>query len=186
MGTASTVFSTVFLRSATDAFTEPFSSLTAAAVLGKSVRNDSCGGSHGFGASGFGASSFWTRWVRSWLENEGARPLGRLAMLGAFCAVALARGSAPSMAADLPLGRGAGARELLPESSKNARHLLRAYILISMSQGRREGPLKTSSHPGDASVLLYLARKYKAGPKSKFLAGNSNNGRRHGLYHLRP
>ena len=48
------------------------------------------------------------------------------------------------MAAGVPLIRGAGARELLPESSKNARHLLRAYILISVSQGRREGPLKPS------------------------------------------
>ena len=36
------------------------------------------------------------------------------------------------------LGRGAGARELLPESSKNARHLLRAYILISTSQRGHE------------------------------------------------
>ena len=114
--------------------------MTAWVVLGKPVRNDSCGGSHGFG--GFGASSFWTRWVRSWLENEGARPLGRLAKLGAFCAFALARGFVLSMAAGVPLGRGAGARELLPESSKNANHLLRAYIMISVSQGRREGPLK--------------------------------------------
>ena len=33
---------------ATDAFTEPF---TAAAVFGKSVLKDSCGGSHGFAAN---------------------------------------------------------------------------------------------------------------------------------------
>ena len=141
MGIASTDFFIEFFSSstaATDAFTEPF---TAAAVFGKSVRNERVGGSQGFGAS-----SFWTRWVRSWLVNDGVRPLGRL-------------DPPPSMAAGVPLGRGAGARELLPESSKNARHLLRAYIMISVSQGRREGPLKTSSHPGDASVLLYLARK---------------------------
>ena len=159
MGTASTVFSTVFLRSATDAFTEPFSSLTAAAVFGKSARKEIAGGSHGFGVGGshgFGASSFWTRWVRSWLVNDGVRPLGRLEKV---CALALAAVSADGRAADLPLGRGEGARELLPESSKNARHLLRAYILISVSQRRREGPLKPSSHPGDTSVLLYLARK---------------------------
>ena len=69
MGTASTDLETDFLRSATDAFTEPFSSLTAAAVFGKSVRNERVGGSQGFGAS-----SFFTRLVRSWLENDGARP----------------------------------------------------------------------------------------------------------------
>ena len=137
MGIASTDFFIEFFSSstaATDAFTEPFSSLTAAAVLGKSVLKDNEGGSHGFGAS-----SFWTRWVRSWLVNDGVRPLGRLEKL---CALTLAAGSKPSMAADLPLGRGAGARELLPESSKNARHLLRAYILISTSQRGHECPLK--------------------------------------------
>ena len=64
------ILSTDFFRSATDAFTEPLSSFTAVTVFGKSVRNDSCGGSHGFGVN-----SFWTRRVRSWLENEGARPL---------------------------------------------------------------------------------------------------------------
>ena len=59
IGIASTdCFNELFSSStaATDAFTEPFSSLTAWVVLGKPVRNDSCGGSHGFGA--FGASSF--------------------------------------------------------------------------------------------------------------------------------
>merc|ERR1719305_619242 len=110
MGIASTdCFTEPFrsLTAATDALTEPFSSLTAAAVFGKSVLKDNEGGSHGFG--GFGASSFWTRWVRSWLENEGARPLGRLDTLGAFCAFALASGFAPSAAAGR-LGRcGAGA-----------------------------------------------------------------------------
>ena len=134
---ASTDFFIEFFSSstaATDAFTEPF---TAAAVFGKSVLKDNEGGSHGFGAS-----SFWTRWVRSWLVNDGVRPLGRLEKL---CAFALAARFAPSVGADLPLGRGAGARELLPESSKNARHLLRAYIMISVSQRRREGPLKLSS-----------------------------------------
>ena len=129
MGTASTDLETDFLRSATDALTEPFSSLTAAAVFGKSARNERVGGSHGFG--GFGASSFWTRWVRSWLENEGARPLGRLAKLGALCAFALAVGFALSVAAGR-LGRcGAGTSALLPLTRTNARHLLRAYILIS-------------------------------------------------------
>ena len=107
--------------------------MTAAAVFGKSVRKERVGGSHGFG--GFGASSFWTRWVRSWLVNDGVRPLGRLEKL---CAFALAARFALSVGADLPLGRGAGARELLPESSKNARHLLRAYILISTSQSGHE------------------------------------------------
>ena len=63
------ILSTDFFRSATDAFTEPLSSFTAVTVFGKSVRNDSCGGSHGFGVN-----SFWTRRVRSWLENDGARP----------------------------------------------------------------------------------------------------------------
>ena len=121
--------------------------MTAAAVFGKSARKERVGGSHGFG--GFGASSFWTRWVRSWLVNDGVRPLGRLEKL---CALALARGFADSMAAGVPLGRGAGARELLPESSKNARHLLRAYILESMSQRGREGPLKPRSHPVEILV----------------------------------
>ena len=115
--------STDFLR-----FT--FRSSTAATVFGKSVLKLNEGGSHGFGAS-----SFWTRWVRSWLVNDGVRPLGRLERL---CAFALAAGSAPEGAAGA-LALGAfGARELLPESSKNARHLLRAYILISMSQRARE------------------------------------------------
>ena len=123
--------STDFLR-----FT--FRSSTAATVFGKSVLKERVGGSHGFG--GFGASSFWTRWVRSWLVNDGVRPLGRLEKL---CALALAPRFVLSMAAGVPLGRGAGARELLPESSKNARHLLRAFILKSVSQRRRESPLKT-------------------------------------------
>ena len=140
MGMASTDFFIEFFSSstaATDAFTEPF---TAAAVFGKSVRKERVGGSHGFG--GFGASSFWTRWVRSWLENEGARPLGRLAKPGAFCALALASGFAPSVAAGR-LGRcGAGASALLPPTRTNARHLLRAYILISTSQWGHECPLK--------------------------------------------
>ena len=120
---ASTDFFIEFFSSstaATDAFTEPF---TAAAVFGKSVLKDNEGGSHGFG--GFGASSFWTRWVRSWLVNDGVRPLGRL-------------GSALEEAAGV-LGRGGvGASALLPPTSTNARHLLRAYILISVSQRARE------------------------------------------------
>ncbi len=53
----------------TDCFNELFSSSTAATVFGKSVRNERVGGSQGFGAS-----SFWTSFVRSWLENDGARP----------------------------------------------------------------------------------------------------------------
>ena len=103
--------------------------MTAAAVFGKSARKEIAGGNHGFGVGGshgFGASSFWTRWVRSWLVNDGVRPLGRL-------------GSALEEAAGV-LGRGGvGASALLPPTSTNARHLLRAYIVISVSQRRREG-----------------------------------------------
>ena len=54
----------------TDCFNELFSSSTAAFVFGKSVRNERVGGSQGFGAS-----SFFTRFVRSWLENDGALTL---------------------------------------------------------------------------------------------------------------
>ena len=61
----------------TDCFTEPFSSLTAATVFGKSVRNERVGGSQGFGAS-----SCFTRLVRSWLENEGDLLRGSGLLLG--------------------------------------------------------------------------------------------------------
>ena len=56
-----------------------FSSSTAATVFGKSVRKERVGGSQGFGAS-----SFFTRLVRSWLENEGALPLRILPAAGVF------------------------------------------------------------------------------------------------------
>ena len=128
MGTASTVFSTVFLRSATDAFTEPFNSFTAAAVLGKSARNDSCGGSHGFG---FGASSFFTRLVRSWLVKLGVRPLGRdgLAVWVLGVAVRALDPLDPALeAASCPgrrwLERGVGAKALAGASNDKKSNLL--------------------------------------------------------------
>jgi hypothetical protein len=46
-----------------------FSSSTAATVFGKSVRNESVGGSQGF------ETSFFTRFVRSCDEKLGARPV---------------------------------------------------------------------------------------------------------------
>ena len=54
-----------------------FSSSTAATVFGKSVRKERVGGSQGFGAS-----SFFTRFVRSWLENEGDLLRGSRLLLG--------------------------------------------------------------------------------------------------------
>ena len=80
------ILSTDFLR-------ESLRSSTAATVFGKSCRNDSCGGSHGFGAS-----SFFTRFVRSWLENEGDLLRGSRLLLG-FDAGAEGLGAKPVTAA---------------------------------------------------------------------------------------
>ena len=128
MGMASTDFFIEFFSSstaATDAFTEPFSSLTAAAVLGKSARNDSCGGSHGFG---FGASSFFTRLVRSWLVKLGVRPLGRDGLAVWVLGVAV-RALDPALeAASCPgrrwLERGVGAKALAGASNDKKSNLL--------------------------------------------------------------
>ena len=125
---ASTDFFIEFFSSstaATDAFTEPF---TAAAVFGKSVRNDSCGGSHGFG---FGASSLFTRLVRSWLVKLGVRPLGRdgLAVWVLAVAVRAVDPLDPALeAASCPgrrwLERGVGAKALAGASNDKKSNLL--------------------------------------------------------------
>ena len=94
------ILSTDFLR-------ESLRSSTAATVFGKSVRKERVGGSQGFGAS-----SFWTSFVRSWLENDGARPreirvsalppaAGFDGTLGGFGARALAVCSRESMKRNL-------------------------------------------------------------------------------------
>ena len=137
MGTASTDLETDFLRSATDALTEPFSSLTAAAVFGKSVLKDNEGGSHGFGAS-----SFLTRLVRSWLVKLGVRPLGRDGLAVWVLEVAV-RALDPLDSALNPafcpgrrwLGRGVGAIPLATKGTNRKRSLLMSLLNRSGTQG---------------------------------------------------
>ena len=126
-----------FLRSATDALTEPFISLTAAAVFGKSVLKDNEGGSHGFGAS-----SFLTRLVRSWLVKLGVRPLGRDGLAAWVLEVAVRALDPLDPALDPAclgsrrwLGRGVGAKPLATSGANRKRNLLMSLLNRSGSQG---------------------------------------------------
>ena len=137
------ILSTDFFRSATDAFTEPLSSFTAVTVFGKSVRNDSCGGSHGFGVN-----SFWTRRVRSWLENDGARPLRPLRI----CFSALP----PAAGFDGTLG-GFGARALAVCSRESTKRNLHMFHSDLVSQRPSNNVYEQGLAQGHTSALTTLA-----------------------------
>ena len=127
----------------TDCFTEPFSSLTAATVFGKSVRNERVGGSQGFGAS-----SCFTRLVRSWLENEGARPVRTVRI----CFSALP----PAAGFDGTLG-GLGAKALAVCSRESTKRDLHMFHSDLVSQRPSNNVYEQGLAQGHTSALTTLA-----------------------------